>query len=241
MFKRLSLAVLASLAPPALAGDAAYTYTGTGAATERELKAFDPVIRPVSSLLGAEPGTTTDCGAVEAGETVAFYCPAQRTILISQQTMDAVGRKFGHGAIALMVAHEFAHARQHAVQGFAREFIWTSVVDELQADCVAGAYLHQVEDFRADRTAINEAMRFLEAIGDYIPLEKDWHGTPGMRRNAFAYGYQYGDLGKCLAATDWNLRTILNAPSGMLERQLRQPGSSLNQWLQWGNDVMRTR
>ena len=131
---------LSGSAAPALAQEGEFETTAWR--TEQQIRRIDPAVRAVRSSIPAETGTRSACGPIPAGELVAFYCPAERRVVISRQTLSAAGSRHGKAAIAVIVAHEFAHARQHAVPGFASDVVWSAVVDELQADCAAGTYLN---------------------------------------------------------------------------------------------------
>lgn len=246
--KRISIALrnfvlpifaIATLAMPSLAEQQHYMIAARG--TEQLIKLYDPLVRTVASEIPAARGARTECGTVGEENTEAFYCPEERKIFISNQTIESVGNNFGPEGVATLVAHEYAHARQHAAQGFTREIIWTSVVDELQADCVAGVYLRRASPINLTSAMVTRATNFLENIGTYLPLEKDWHGTPEMRKYIFLYGYREGEFAKCLASTDMNLNTILTGPSGKLKRQIEEPDSHLNRLLQLGNDILNNK
>ena len=207
--------------------------------TEGLIRAYDPKVRDVQATIPAEPGTATACGKVGSGNLAAFYCSDSRSIYINQQTLDAVGNRFGPEGIATLVAHEYAHARLHAIQGFTRNFIWTSVVDEIQADCVAGVYLRRATPIQLTPSMVNNSASFVESIGDYLVLEKDWHGTPQMRRTAFLHGYNQGQLSSCVASEDSGINKMIDRSSDVIKKQIDSPESELNRLIRWGNNILQ--
>lgn len=227
-------AVLASL--PASA-QSSFTLVAKGA--EELIRAYDSQVRDVTSFIPAPEGRSTACGEIGKGSLTAFYCPESRSIYITEKTLRAVGSSYGAEGVAVIVAHEFAHARLHAIQGFTRDIIWSSVIDEIQADCVAGVYFRTATPMPVTNKMVLAASNFLENIGNYVPLEKDWHGTPEMRKAAFLHGYNEGHMSSCIASDDSNINKIIQNPSGTLQNQLHNPQSELNRLIRWGRNWLR--
>lgn len=232
----VALAALTSI--PCLAQN---SYVLVAKGSEGLIRAYDAKVRDVTSTIPAKPGTSTACGAIGSGSLTAFYCPESRSIYITEKTLQSVGSSFGPEGIALIVAHEYAHARQHAIQGFTRNVVWSSVIDEVQADCVAGVYMKRATPIELSDSMIKNTTKLLENIGDYLPLEQDWHGTPEMRKQAFLHGYQEGQLSSCIASDDVNLNVnkIIKNSSEAIQNQLSQPESDLNRLLRWGSNVIK--
>lgn len=203
------------------------------------IRAYDPKVRDVQATIPAAPGTQTACGKVGSGNLTAFYCSDSRSIYINQITLDEVGNRFGPEGIATLVAHEYAHARLHAIQGFTRDFVWSSVIDEVQADCVAGVYLRNATPIPLSTSMVNNSADFVESIGDYLILEKDWHGTPQMRRTAFLHGYNQGKLSACVAAEESSVNRLIDKSSDVIKDQMGNPDSELNRLIRWGNNVIQ--
>lgn len=225
-----------------LASSMAYAqspYTIVAKGTEELIRAYDYRVRDVSSVIPASPGLTTACGKVGDGSLTAFYCPASRSIFITDKTLQALGNNYGPEGIAVVVAHEYAHARLHAVQGFTKNIIWSSVIDEVQADCVAGVYMKNATPMPISSQMVQNAASLLENIGDYLPLEKDWHGTPQMRKTAFLHGYGEGTLSACVASDDTNFNKIIEKSSDVLQDQIDNPQSELNRILKWGSGFIK--
>lgn len=193
------------------------TAVGVAKATEALIKIYDPSVVNVKLIVPAYANTPTACGGLSNnGEWEAYYCRNDQTILISQNNLKLIEQKYGLEAIATLVAHEFAHGRQHSTTGFSGDLMWTVVFDELQADCIAGVYMREATPIKLSEAQIERSKKFLGSIGDYSPQERDWHGTPEMRSLAFSQGYKNGSLSSCLASKDRNWRKSLdNLPKNL--------------------------
>lgn len=195
--------------------------------SEALIKIYDLMVREVKLVAPAAAGTKSACGTTlnnQVGE--AFYCTKDKTIYISGKTLSVVTERFGMPASAAIVAHEFAHARQHALTGFLSNLVWSQVFDELQADCVAGVYMREATPIKLSNSMVEQITAFMSKIGDYDLLSKDWHGTPQMRAMAFSLGYKGGSLSSCAASKNLNWKQLLKGdPSGLNE--LIEQGSKL--------------
>lgn len=200
--------------------------------SEALIKIYDPLVQSVNLVAPAPAGTRSACGTTlsdQPGE--AFYCTKDKTIYISNKTLKVVADRFGIAAAAAIVAHEFAHARQHALTGFLSTVVWSEVFDELQADCVAGVYMREATPIKMSDAQINQVKAFMAKVGDYEFFNKDWHGTPQMRVMAYSLGYQGGSLSSCAASQTFNWKEVLNGnPTGLNE--LLQQGPKLLPGLQ---------
>ncbi len=200
-----------------------FTAVGVARASEGLIKVFDPTVRDVSLIVPAPKGTPTPCrkdNQSNNGDWEAFYCRLDRTILISQQALSQIEKRYGLEAIATLVAHEFAHGRQHAVTGFSSDVVWSTVFDELQADCIAGVYMRRATPIALSEKQITRSKAFLENIGDYSILERDWHGTPEMRGAVFQFGYDKGSLSSCWASGEKNWRNVLVNSAAVIDKAI---------------------
>ena len=200
-----------------------FTAVGVARASEGLIKIYDPKVRDVSLVVPAPEGTPTPCredNQSNNSDWEAFYCRLDRTILISQQALSQIEKRYGLEAVATLVAHEFAHGRQHALTGFSSDLVWTSVFDELQADCIAGVYMRRATPIALSEKQIERSKDFLRNIGNYSILERDWHGTPGMRGAVFQFGYEKGSLNSCLASGERNWRNILVNSTAVIDKAI---------------------
>ncbi|MDE2424062.1 MAG: neutral zinc metallopeptidase, partial [Betaproteobacteria bacterium] len=72
------------------------------------------------------------CAVISASS----FCPADHTIYLEKRQLEKF-YEISPVALDLIIAHEYAHAMQ-SVYGFSRKY---TVLNELQADCLAGVYL----------------------------------------------------------------------------------------------------
>ena len=208
-----------------------FTAVGVARASEGLIKVYDPTVRDVSLIVPAPKGTPTPCrkdNQSNNGDWEAFYCRLDRTILISQQALSQIEKRYGLEAIATLVAHEFAHGRQHAVTGFSSDLVWSTVFDELQADCIAGVYMRRATPIALSEKQITRSKAFLENIGDYSILERDWHGTPEMRGAVFQFGYDKGSLSSCWASGEKNWRNVLVNSAVLIDKTLDKGADTLD-------------
>jgi len=103
--------------------------------------------------------------------------PDQGMIHANRRWLIAMGRQHGNWAVAGILAHEWGHMVQNRPQGTAAE---------LQADCLAGAFL------RAGGFNETDAIRFADLSfqnGD-LELSAFGHGTGIQREKAVLQGYR---------------------------------------------------
>lgn len=173
---------------------------------------------PATKLVLFDGGTTSACGPASAA-TGPFYCPADQKVYLDLGFFDELKSRFGAQggdfAMAYVVAHEFGHHVQtvlgiseqvqrdaEANPGSRNEL---SVRQELQADCLAGAWANSA---RSDLEAgdIEEALSAASAVGDdriqesttgRIDPESWTHGSAEQRVEWFDRGFQSGDPDAC--------------------------------------------
>lgn len=160
----------------------------------------------------------TGCGEAPTGDLVAFYCPLDRTIHYRSETLRNVQAGFGPPGLFYLASHELAHGRQHALTGFAASFLNTKVLDELQADCVAGSYLNQAFNYNPSSAEGEVVMEFARNIGDYSIHERDWHGTPAWRAAAVRRGLNKGIPAQCLSSSRFNYGQLINRSQNIINR-----------------------
>ena len=223
------------------AGAQSFTAVGLARASEGLIKIYDPMVRDVSLVVPAPKGTPTPCredNQSTNGDWEAFYCRLDRTILISQQALRQIEKRYGLEAVATLVAHEFAHGRQHALTGFSSDLVWTSVFDELQADCIAGVYMRRATPIALSQKQIKRSKAFLENIGNYSVLEREWHGTPGMRGAVFQFGYDKGSLSACWATNEKSWRNVLVNSATLMDKVIENTPGVIDKLIERGSDLL---
>jgi uncharacterized protein len=108
-------------------------------------------------------------------------------------------REIGGLATALVLAHEWGHLEQARLYP---EFTYrTTIRDELQADCYAGAWAREMRrQKRVDIGAFNETLELFERTGGPGDawLDPDSHGNQFQRIRSFTQGFERGSAG-CVA------------------------------------------
>jgi predicted metalloprotease len=165
-----------------------------------------------------QAGTMSECGPASAA-TGPFYCPADQKVYLELGFFDELESRFGAQggdfAIAYVIAHEFGHHVQ-TVLGISEEVQRLSQEDpsrrndlsvrqELQADCLAGAWAHSAaSDLEAGD--IEEALSAAAAVGDdriqqatqgRVDPESWTHGSAEQRVAWFTTGYRSGNVNDC--------------------------------------------
>lgn len=173
------------------------------------------------SLVLFTDATPSACGYGQAAMG-PFYCPRDRKVYIDLGFFDALQRRFGAPgdfAQAYVVAHEVGHhvqtltgtsERVHAERSRvdAATANRLSVMQELQADCLAGVWAYYAN--RTQRIVepgdIDEALNAASAIGDdrlqqqtrgRVVPESFTHGTSAQRQRWFRIGFETGDYDQC--------------------------------------------
>ena len=233
--KTISLLAIAAVAITAAPGHA-NSYYRDATNVSQKIKKFDPEVRKIKTIFGKGAGVQTKCGATINSISEAFYCGSKNdgVIVFSKAALDYIGRRFGKETVQAVVAHEYGHARQHAVQGFTSQLIWTNSVDEIQADCIAGVYMAKVLP-KLTEAKLDQVSGFFKVIGDYVFYEKDWHGTPLMRSASFRMGYRSADFKGCLVANDINIGNMEGITEGILENA----PDKIDDMIKWGKDILK--
>ncbi|WP_301097966.1 neutral zinc metallopeptidase [Otariodibacter sp.] len=173
------------------------------------------------TLVLYQGATQTACGV---GQSVMgpFYCPIDQKIYLDlsfYEDMKYQLKASGDFAFAYVIAHEVGHHVQQQLgitqktqvaQHSARNKIDAnkiSVSVELQADCFAGVWGHQIQqEGKLESGDVEEAFLAAEAVGDdrlqqqnqgrVIP-DSFTHGTSKQRLEWFQKGLQAGDPNVC--------------------------------------------
>ncbi|KFC75244.1 Zinc-dependent peptidase [Bosea sp. LC85] len=160
------------------------------------------------------------CGTAQAAMG-PFYCPEDKKVYLDLSFFQEMQRKLGGGgdfAYAYVIGHEIGHHIQNLLgilpkvnqlrqRISERESNALSVRVELQADCFAGVWAHNVQAMgRIDQGDVEEAMRTAAAIGDdrlqqvsqgvAVP-DSFTHGSSAQRTRWFTTGFKSGSLQSC--------------------------------------------
>lgn len=119
----------------------------------------------------------TKCGEIDG----SAYCPLNHTIYIEKSQIERF-MKIDSSAVDLIVAHEYAHSMQHAYK-FGRQY---TVLNELQADCLAGVFLS--EKYRDNLEKFKNTLLVAWSFGDFEWQYEGHHGFPNQRLQAFTVG-----------------------------------------------------
>lgn len=164
--------------------------------------------------------TETACGYGQAAMG-PFYCPADGKVYIDLAFYEDMETKLGGGgdfALGYVLAHEVGHHVQNLLgiagevrqrqSGMSRaEANRLSVMQELQADCFAGVWGHDMErEGILESGDLEEALRTATAIGDdrlqkqstgRVVPDSFTHGTSRQRYTWFKRGFDSGDPNQC--------------------------------------------
>ena len=188
--------------------------------TWQEIFARSGQAYPAPTLVLYSGATETACGYGRAAMG-PFYCPADRNVYIDLSFYRDMQAKLGGGgdfALGYVLAHEVGHHVQN-VLGIAQkvreaqrgaskaEANRLSVMMELQADCFAGVWGHDMRRKGIlERGDLEEALRTAAAIGDdrlqrqqtgRVVPDSFTHGTSRQRLDWFARGFDTGDPAQC--------------------------------------------
>lgn len=164
--------------------------------------------------------TDTACGYGQSAMG-PFYCPADHKVYIDLAFYRDMESKLGGGgdfALGYVLAHEVGHhvqnqlgitdlVRERQRSASRTEANHISVMNELQADCFAGVWGHQVaRQGMLEQGDLEEALNTAAAIGDdrlqrqaqgRVVPDSFTHGTSAQRLKWFRRGFDSGDLAQC--------------------------------------------
>jgi predicted metalloprotease len=151
-----------------------------------------------------------------------FYCPADQQVYIDLNFYDQLSEQYnapGDFAQAYVIAHEVGHHIQ-TLDGTSQrvyqqkstlnttEANKLSVLQELQADCLAGVWAYHANNSRQllEQGDIEEGLTAASAIGDdtlqkqargYVSPDSFTHGSSAQRVKWFKTGYETGNRSSC--------------------------------------------
>ncbi|OJF12466.1 neutral zinc metallopeptidase [Couchioplanes caeruleus] len=158
---------------------------------KKEFDASGLTFRPVAELIPYQEDGEIECGGQALGRNNAAYCSAGDFIAYDIRWAFGAFRQIGDAFIFYLLGHEYAHAIQRRLR-IQQQF---TIEQELQADCMAGAYLGDLVKagrLRLEDGDLEELAVGLDAVGD--EPGQPWfaegaHGTAKQRTRAFSNGY----------------------------------------------------
>ncbi|MEV0715781.1 neutral zinc metallopeptidase [Asanoa sp. NPDC050611] len=157
--------------------------------------------RPVRRILSYTRDGEVDCGGEPVPRNNAVYCPDGDFIAYDVNFAVAAFQQVGDAFLYYLLGHEYAHAIQ-ARLGISHRL---TIDHELQADCMAGAYLGDSvrgQSLSIEDGDLDEFQKGLLAVGDdpSVPwFAPGAHGTAEQRTESFFLGYE-----RSLSACDLN-------------------------------------
>ncbi|KIR61666.1 MULTISPECIES: neutral zinc metallopeptidase [Micromonospora] len=151
---------------------------------------FQPVRRVVPYQREGE----VSCAGQALPRNNAVYCSAGDFIAYDVRWSVAAFRQVGDAFLYYLLGHEYAHGIQVRL-GIRAQF---TIQQELQADCMAGAYIGgsiEAGHLRLEDGDLDEFREGLLAVGD--DPDQPWfaegaHGTAEQRTDHFFRGYEQG-------------------------------------------------
>ncbi len=164
--------------------------------------------------------TETACGYGQSAMG-PFYCPADHKVYIDLSFYNDMERRMGGGgdfALGYVLAHEIGHhvqnqlgitdeVRRRQSEVSKSDANKISVLNELQADCLAGVWGHNMNrQGILEKGDLEEALNTASAIGDdrlqkqsmgRVVPDSFTHGTSRQRLTWFRRGFDSGDPGQC--------------------------------------------
>lgn len=177
---------------------------------------------PEPKLVLFRGAVRTACG--QASSAVGpFYCPGDKQVYIDLSFFDQLSQRFGAPgdfAQAYVIAHEVGHhvqtitgvsnkVRKAQAGASKKESNALQVRMELQADCFAGLWAHNIKTSKnvtLEEGDIDEALRAANAIGDdalqrkasgRVVPDSFTHGSSEQRKRWFRVGYEQGSYQAC--------------------------------------------
>jgi len=153
---------------------------------------------PIRQVIAYERDGQVRCGRAPLTRNNAAYCPAGDFIAYDVNWAAAAFRQIGDAFLFFLLGHEYAHGIQVRL-GIQYQF---TIEQELQADCLAGAYIgDSIRDkqLQLEDGDLEELRAGLIAVGD--DPGQPWfapgaHGDAEARTKAFFAGYQ-GSIKEC--------------------------------------------
>ncbi|MEH0971624.1 neutral zinc metallopeptidase [Micromonospora sp. CPCC 205546] len=163
-----------------------------------QFRASGERFRPIRRIIPYRRAGEVSCGRQPLPRNNAVYCSAGDFIAYDVNWSVGAFRQVGDAFVFYLLGHEYAHGIQ-ARLGIRYSY---TIQQELQADCMAGAYLGdsvRSKALKLDDGDLEEFREGLLAVGD--APDQPWfaegaHGTAEQRTESFFRGYERS-LGAC--------------------------------------------
>ncbi|GGN08503.1 hypothetical protein GCM10010109_17350 [Actinoplanes campanulatus] len=147
--------------------------------------------QPVSQVVPYQQEGEVACAGQPLPLNNAVYCPAGDFIAYDVNWAFDAFQQIGDAFVFYLLGHEYAHGIQDRL-GIRKQF---TIEQELQADCMSGAFIGDMVRQKALSMQDNDAKELsdgLAAVGD--DPDQPWfapgsHGSPAQRFQSFANGY----------------------------------------------------
>lgn len=154
--------------------------------------------QPIRRIIPYRQEGEVECGGTPLPRNNAVYCPAGDFMAYDVNWAAVAFTKLGDAFVYYLLGHEYAHGIQVRL-GLRYEY---TIQQELQADCMAGAYIGdsiRQGQLTLEEGDLDELRTGLAAVGD--DPDQPWfapgaHGTAEERTDAFFAGYE-GSLAPC--------------------------------------------
>jgi predicted metalloprotease len=194
----------ASATPPSYSGSTSQSYASSSSSSfasdvsiavrvvERYWGSRIVGFQPVSGVVPYRIDGELMCGSQPIPTQNAAYCPIGDFIAYDVNWSEQVYQELGDAFVFYLLGHEYAHAVQQRL-GINYQF---TIHQELQADCLAGAYIGdsiKSGDFTLEDGDLDELKSGLFSVAD--PDDEPWfqegaHGSAAQRTGAFFDGYE---------------------------------------------------
>ncbi len=159
-----------------------------------QFRASGRQFQPIRRVVAYQREGEVSCGGQALPRNNAVYCSADDFIAYDVNWSVAAFRQVGDAFLYYLLGHEYAHGVQVRL-GIRYTF---TIQQELQADCMAGAYIGgsiQTQQLALADGDLDEFREGLLAVGD--DPDQPWfaegaHGTAEQRTDSFFRGYESG-------------------------------------------------
>lgn len=157
-----------------------------------QFRASGERFRPIRRIIPYQREGEVSCGGQAVPRDNAVYCPTGDFVAYDVNWAVAAFRQVGDAFLYYLLGHEYAHGIQTRL-GIRYRY---TIEQELQADCLAGAYLGGVIEAKVltlEEGDLEEFREGLLAVGDQPGqpwFAEGAHGSAEQRTRAFFNGYE---------------------------------------------------